>query len=262
MSGSADVLLASAIAIAALMLGTWLLSVIVKNASIVDITWGLGFVVVAWVSHTVADGNSTRGWVLTLLTTVWGLRLAGYLAWRNIGHGEDYRYKAMRKHHGDKFAVVSLVTVFLLQGVLMWVVSLPVQLGQVSVEPSFGVLGIIGGVVWLVGVSFETIGDAQLVRFKADETNKGKVMQTGLWKYTRHPNYFGDACVWWGLALIAAEAEIGVVGLVGAVVMTVLLRRVSGVSLLEKSLSKRKEGFADYAARTSAFIPMPPKKGK
>ena len=142
----------------------------------------------------------------------------------------------------------------------MWVVSLPVQLGQVSLQPSFGVLGIVGVAVWLVGLSFETIGDAQLVRFKADETNKGKVMQTGLWKYTRHPNYFGDACVWWGLALIASEAEIGVVGFVGAVVMTILLRRVSGVALLEKSLSKRKEGFAEYAARTSAFIPLPPKK--
>ena len=260
MSGSADVLVASALAIAILMLGTWLLSVIVKNASIVDITWGLGFVVVAWVTHFVADGNSTRGWVLTALTTIWGVRLAGYLAWRNIGHGEDYRYKAMRKHHGDKFAIVSLVTVFLVQGVLMWVVSLPVQLGQVSREPNFGALGFIGIVVWLVGLCFETIGDAQLARFKADATNKGKVMQTGLWKYTRHPNYFGDACVWWGLALVAAEAEIGIVGLLGAVVMTILLRRVSGVALLEKSLSKRKEGFAEYAARTSPFIPLPPKK--
>ncbi|MEI6743549.1 MAG: DUF1295 domain-containing protein [bacterium] len=260
MSGSADILLASAIAIAVLMFSMWLLSLILKNASIVDIVWGLGFVVVAWVTHSVADGNEARGWLLTLLTTAWGLRLASYLAWRNIGHGEDFRYKAMRKHYGAKFPLVSLFTVFILQGVLMWLVSLPVQLGQVSMNPSIGVLGIVGVVFFAVGLFFETVGDIQLARFKANTENAGKVMQSGLWKYTRHPNYFGDACVWWGLALIAAEAEIGVIGILGAVAMSILLRRVSGVTLLEKSLKKRKEGYSDYVARTSAFIPRPPKK--
>ena len=260
MSGSADILLASALAISVLMLSMWLLSLILKNASIVDIVWGLGFVVVAWVTHSVADGNESRGWLLTLLTTAWGLRLASYLAWRNIGHGEDFRYKATRKHYGSKFSIVSLFTVFILQGVLMWLVSLPVQLGQVSMNPSIGVLGILGVVFFAVGLFFETVGDIQLARFKANTANAGKVMQSGLWKYTRHPNYFGDACVWWGLALIAAEAEIGVVGILGAVAMSILLRRVSGVTLLEKSLKKRKEGYNDYVARTSAFIPRPPKK--
>ena len=260
MSGSADVLLASAIAIAVLMLAMWLFSLAIKNASIVDIVWGLGFVLVAWVTHSVADGNDARGWLLTLLTTAWGLRLATYLSWRNIGHGEDYRYKAMRKHHGAKFPLVSLFTVFILQGVLMWLVSLPVQLGQVSRGPDIGVLGIVGIAFFAVGLFFETVGDIQLAQFKADTANAEKVMQTGLWKYTRHPNYFGDACVWWGLALIAAEAEIGVVGIVGAVVMSILLRKVSGVTLLEKSLKKRKEGYNEYVARTSAFIPRPPKK--
>jgi len=260
MSGSADILLASAIAIAVLMFSMWLLSLALKNASIVDIVWGLGFVVVAWVTHSVADSNAARGWLLTLLTTAWGLRLASYLAWRNIGHGEDFRYKAMRKHYGSKFSIVSLFTVFILQGVLMWLVSLPVQLGQVSMNPSIGVFGIVGIVFFAIGLFFETVGDVQLARFKSNTANAGKVMQSGLWKYTRHPNYFGDACVWWGLALIAAEAEIGVVGILGAVAMSILLRRVSGVTLLEKSLKKRKEGYNDYVARTSAFIPRPPKK--
>jgi steroid 5-alpha reductase family enzyme len=260
MNASGQVLLASAIAIVILMVSTWLLSVKLKDASIVDIVWGLGFVVVAWTVRLVADGNSGRGWLLTILTTVWGLRLATYLFWRNHGKGEDYRYRAMRKHYGKRFALVSLVTVFGLQGTLMWIVSLPVQLGQVRSTPSLGVVGVIGAVVWAIGLGFESIGDAQLVRFKADPANAGKVMDKGLWRYTRHPNYFGDACVWWGLAIVAAETRLGLFGLVGAATMTLFLRRVSGVTLLERSLVKRREGYTDYVARTSPFVPRPPRK--
>jgi len=243
-----------------LMLGTWLLSLALKNASIVDIVWGFGFVCVAWaVRLRVDDGLAARQNLLVLMTTVWGLRLAGYLFWRNHGKGEDYRYKAMRKHWGPRFPIISLGTVFGLQGVLMFIVSLPVQLGQTRDTPDLGWLAYLGIAVWLVGLFFEVVGDAQLARFKADPTNQGKVMNRGLWKYTRHPNYFGDACVWWGIALVAAETTVGKFGLIGAVVMTILLRRVSGVVLLEKSLSRRKEGYAEYVARTSAFIPRPPK---
>ena len=259
MSSSADVMLASAIAIAILMFATWVLSVAIKNASIVDIVWGSGFVVVAWVSYAVADGDDTRRIVIALMVTVWGLRLAGYLAKRNIGHGEDYRYRAMRKHWGTRFPVVSLVTVFLLQGVLMWIVSIGVQLGQVPETPAFGPIGTMGILVWIVGLAFEAVGDLQLARFKADPANAGKVMDKGLWSLTRHPNYFGDSLVWWGIAIVAAESGLGAWGFLGAAVMTFLLVRVSGVALLEKSLSKRKEGYADYVARTSAFIPRPPK---
>jgi steroid 5-alpha reductase family enzyme len=260
MNASGQVLLASAIAIVILMVSTWLLSVKLKDASIVDIVWGLGFVVVAWTVRLVADGNSGRGWLLTILTTVWGLRLATYLLWRNHGKGEDYRYRAMRKHYGKRFAMVSLVTVFGLQGTLMWIVSLPVQLGQVRSTPSLGVVGIIGAVVWAIGLAFESIGDAQLVRFKADSANAGKVMDKGLWRYTRHPNYFGDACVWWGLAIVAAETRLGLFGLIGAATMTLFLRRVSGVTLLERSLVKRRAGYTEYVARTSPFVPRPPRK--
>ena len=260
MSSSADVMLASAIAIAILMFATWILSVAVKNASIVDIVWGSGFVVVAWVSYAVADGDDARRLVIALLVSIWGVRLAGYLAKRNIGHGEDYRYRAMRKHWGARFPMVSLVTVFLLQGVLMWIVSIGVQLGQVPETPAFGPIGTMGILVWIVGLAFEAVGDLQLARFKADPANAGTVMDKGLWSLTRHPNYFGDSLVWWGIAIVAAESGLGAWGFLGAALMTFLLVRVSGVALLEKSLSKRKEGYAEYVARTSAFLPRPPKR--
>jgi len=257
-----DVLLASVGAIAVLMLATWLLSLVWHDASIVDPVWPLGFVVIAWVTRAVAagHGNDVRQWVLVAMTTIWGLRLSGYLAWRKQGAPEDHRYQAMRRHWGARFAVVSLLTVFVLQGVLMWVVSLPVQLGQTRATPDLGVLAGVGITLWLLGVCFESVGDLQLARFKADPASAGEVMDRGLWRYTRHPNYFGDACVWWGIALVAAETGIGAIGIVGAVVMTVLLVRVSGVPMLERSMPERRPGYVDYVARTSAFIPRPPRR--
>lgn len=250
----------AAITVAALMVATWLLSLALKNASIVDIAWGLGFVAVAWSVRFAVDGVTARQNLLVALTSVWGLRLGGYLFIRNHGKGEDFRYRAMRKHWGPKFPIISLLTVFTLQGVLMYVVSLGVQLGQAATSPSLGVLAWVGVAVWVVGLTFEAVGDWQLAAFKRDPANQGKVMDRGLWRYTRHPNYFGDACVWWGIALVAAETGIGRWGLLGALVMTVLLLRVSGVALLEKSLSRRKPGYAEYVARTSAFVPLPPKR--
>lgn len=252
--------LAAAIAIACLMVVTWLLSLPLRNASIVDIVWGLGFVVVAWVVRLQGDTNEARQWLLVAMVTVWGLRLAGHLFWRNHGQPEDYRYRAMRKRWGPRFPVISLATVFALQGALMWIVSLPVQLGQVRDGDGIGVLAVGGIVLWIVGMFFETVGDIQLARFKADAANAGRVMDLGLWRYTRHPNYFGDTCVWWGIGLVAAESGIGAWGLVGSAVMTVLLVKVSGVALLERSLHKRKPEYAAYAARTSAFVPRPPKR--
>ncbi len=261
MSAVATAMTTAALVIVALMLTTWVVSLVLKNASIVDIIWGFGFVLVAWaVRLRVDDGLAARQNLLVLMTSLWGLRLAGYLFWRNHGKGEDYRYRAMRKHWGPRFPIISLGTVFALQGTLMFVVSLPVQLGQTRDTPDIGWLAIVGIVLWAVGLFFEWVGDAQLARFKADPSNQGKVMNRGLWKFTRHPNYFGDACVWWGIALVAAETTVGRWGLIGALVMTILLRRVSGVVLLEKSLSKRKEGYAEYIAATSPFFPRPPKR--
>ena len=260
MSAAVTAMVVAAATIVALMLVTWLVSLPLRNASIVDLIWGLGFVLVAWAVRLTVDGNSARQWLLVAMVTLWGLRLSAYLTWRNHGNGEDYRYKAMRKHWGERFWWVSLFTVFALQGILMWTVSLSVQLGQVPDDPGLGVLAALGVALWAVGLTFEAVGDAQLARFKADPANAGTVMDRGLWRYTRHPNYFGDCCVWWGITLVAIESGLGAVGIVGAVVMTVLLRRVSGVTLLEKSLKKRRAGYDEYIARTSPFIPRPPKR--
>ena len=256
----ADAMLVAAITILCIMVATWLLSLILKNASIVDIVWGLGFAITSWVLAITIDGDSTRQILLAVMVGSWGLRLGGYLAKRNIGHGEDWRYKAMRKKKGARFGLISLVTVFGLQGVLMWVVSLPVMFGNSDATPGVGPLAVIGVMVWAVGLSFEAVGDWQLVQFKKDPNNAGKVMRTGLWSLTRHPNYFGDALLWWGIGIVGAETGSGVIGFIGPVVMTVFLLRVSGVPMLERSLMKRREGYAEYAARTSAFIPRPPKR--
>jgi steroid 5-alpha reductase family enzyme len=259
MNDTPTALLVAAGAIVALMLVTWLVSVARRDASIVDIVWGLGFAVVAWAVFATTDGNQTRRILLVAMTTIWGLRLATHLFVRNRGKGEDHRYQAMRRRYGGRFAVVSLYVVFGLQGVLMWIVSLSLQLGQTRETPDVGVIAWIGIAVWAFGIYFEAVGDWQLARFKRDPANAGKVMDQGLWRYTRHPNYFGDACVWWGIALVAAETGIGAIGLVGALVMTVLLRRVSGVTLLERSLVKRRPGYDAYVARTSPFVPRRPR---
>ncbi len=260
MNTTPEVLGLSAICIVAMMLVLWISSLIKKDASIVDIFWGLGFVMVGWASWRLSDANSQRGTVLAVLTTLWGVRLGGYLWWRNHGKGEDFRYQAMRRHYGSSFAIKSLIIVFGVQGALMWIVSLPVQLGQMTNDAKIGVVGCIGIVVWAIGFLFESVGDIQLARFKANSANAGKVMDKGLWRYTRHPNYFGDACVWWGIAIIAAESRIGLFGIVGAVVMNVLLLKYSGVPILEKSINKRRPGYEEYQRRTSSFFPLMPKK--
>jgi steroid 5-alpha reductase family enzyme len=260
MSGHLDVIVGVAIGIVVVMVATWVVSLPLRNASIVDIVWGAGFVMVAWVARTIGDGNADRIDLLTAMVTIWGGRLALYLWWRNHGKGEDFRYQSMRRRHGDRFPVRSLVTVFGLQGVVMFVVSLPVQLAATPASPGIGWLAVAGVVLWGVGLFFETVGDAQLARFKADPTNAGTVMDRGLWRYTRHPNYFGDFCVWWGVFLVAAEASDARFGVVGPVLMSFMLLRVSGVAMLERGLVKRREGYADYMARTATFFPRPPKR--
>jgi steroid 5-alpha reductase family enzyme len=257
-----NVFAGTALAVLALMLCVWAYSVKIKDASIVDIVWGLGFVVIAWVTKAIAKGDVTRQWILVALTTIWGVRLAGYLFRRNHGNGEDYRYKAMRKHYGPKFPIISLVSVFGLQGVLMWVVSMPLQLGMMRPSPKgIGILGVIGIVVWIIGFAFETVGDAQLKKFKADPASKGQVMKSGLWAWTRHPNYFGDFCMWWGLFLIAVVGGgFALASVIGPLVMSGLLIKVSGVAMLEKTIGRRRPGYAEYVASTSAFFPRPPKR--
>ena len=239
------------------MLATWSVSLLRRDASIVDIVWGLGFVVVAWASRFVTGASGAGNWLLVAMVTVWGVRLAAYLAKRNLGKGEDFRYKAMRRKHGERFPLVSLYTVFGLQGALMFVVSLPVSLGQRDTDAGAGFVALAGCVVWAIGLYFEVVGDAQLARFKRDPRNEGLVMDQGLWALTRHPNYFGDCLVWWGLAIVASAQGAGLWAFLGALVMTVLLVRVSGAAMLDRLLAKRKPGYAEYMARTSGFIPRP-----
>jgi len=249
-------------AVALLMVSTWIVATIRRDVSVVDIVWGLGFAVVAVCSLVVGDGAAARRVLLAVLVGVWGLRLASYLAWRNLGHGEDRRYRKMRDARGPWFWLISLATVFGLQGLLMVVVALPVQLSAGAEDPRrLGPLAAVGAGLWLVGLVFEAGGDLQLARFKADPVNEGKVMDRGFWRYTRHPNYFGDVCVWWGIFLVAAETAPGRWGVAGPILMTVFLLRVSGVSLLERDIGERRPAYAAYIERTSAFLPRPPRDG-
>lgn len=249
---------ASAVLLGALMGGTWLVSLWLRDASIADIVWGLGFLAVAWMSLALAASASPRGWLLATLTTVWGLRLAGYLLRRKWGKGEDPRYAALRQRTGAAFGRKSLWLVFGLQGLLIWIVSLPVQ-RAIPRGGALGVLDAAGVLVWLAGFFFESVGDWQLARFKARPEHAGRVCDRGLWRYTRHPNYFGDFLVWWGLWLIAFAGGAGLWTVISPLLMSWLLIRVSGVALLEASLSQRSEEYRRYMRRTSAFFPWPPR---
>jgi steroid 5-alpha reductase family enzyme len=249
---------ASGSAILVAMLAVWIVSVFVRNASIVDLFWGPGFAIVAWTAYAFSPVRSMRGWVVCMLATIWATRLATHLAVRNIGHGEDYRYRAMRERYGARFPLASLFLVFLLQGVLMWIVSWPLQAvhGPAATAP-MGVLDGIGVGLWLVGLLIEAVADAQLARFK-QSASPGEVMDGGLWRYSRHPNYFGDFVVWWGFGVLAAAAGAWW-ALVGPAVMSMLLIKVSGVALLESTIAERRPAYRAYIARTSAFVPWPPR---
>jgi steroid 5-alpha reductase family enzyme len=255
-------ILAGGLTIVLYMTVLWLVSLLVKDSSIVDIFWGPGFVVVGWLYYALTpDGYAPRRLLIAALVTLWGLRLGLYLALRNLPKGEDYRYRNWRQQFGGAWWWQSYLRVFLLQGAVMWLVSLPLLVGQAGAEPAFAtLLDGLGVALWSLGFVFETIGDWQLARFKANPANAGRVLDSGLWRYTRHPNYFGDAVVWWGLFCIAASAPGGLLTVISPVVMTTLLMRVSGVALLERNLNRTKPEYAAYIARTSAFFPRPPRK--
>lgn len=239
----------------------WIVSVFLKNASIIDPFWGFGFVVLVFYYLYATGNDSPRVILLTSLVSIWGLRLSAYLLWRNIGHGEDYRYQEFRRDYGpDRYWWISFFQVFLLQGVLMSLVALPL-LG-VMINSLEGTLTIVDGlaiIIWLIGIAFEAGGDYQLTLFKKDYANKGKVLNTGFWKYTRHPNYFGDATIWWSFALFAFISG-SYYTILGSLLMNILLLKISGVSLLEKNLKKTKPQYADYISRTNTFFPWFPKK--
>jgi steroid 5-alpha reductase family enzyme len=230
----------------------------------IDVVWGAGFAIVAVVTLVLALGHGDlwRQVLITVLTCVWGLRLAWHIGRRNRGTPEDPRYVAIMKRAPGHPVAHMVRKVYLPQAVIMWIVSLPVQLGQYG-EAS-GVLStivtVLGVLSWIVGFTFETVGDAQLAAFRADPASKGQVMDRGLWRYTRHPNYFGDAAVWWGLTLLALHHWAGLIGLVSAALMTWLLAKGTGAKLLESSIGRRRPGYDDYVRRTSGFLPLPPRK--
>ncbi|NVO11768.1 MAG: DUF1295 domain-containing protein [Bacteroidales bacterium] len=244
-----------------MMTTLWVISIFLKNASIVDLFWGFGFVVTTIFYFFKTDGFETRKILLLILVAIWGLRLSIYLAWRNIGKGEDFRYAQFRKNYGEhRYWWISFFQTFLLQGVLMWLISAPLLGAQYySTNKGLGILDFIGITIWLIGISFETGGDFQLAKFKVNPENKGKVLNTGFWRYTRHPNYFGDSAVWWGYGLICLAAG-SYLPVLGSILMTALIIKVSGVILLEKSLKETKPQYKEYIEKTSAFIPWFPKK--
>lgn len=253
-----NVFLAGAIAAFGVMVVTWLISLPVRDASLADIAWGLVFVAVAWAVYAAGE-RSDASLLVAILVSIWGLRLSGYLAWRNLGHGEDRRYQAMRAKRPATFWLWSLVGVFFLQAAIGWVVSLPVQSLGAQID-ALSILSWVGVAGFVIGIGFEATGDAQLAAFKRDPSSKGKVMDRGLWRYTRHPNYFGDAVVWWSLWLVAVGAGAAWWTLIGPALMTLFLVRVSGAALLESDIADRRPGYADYIRRTSSFVPLPPKK--
>lgn len=238
----------------------WLISLQLKNSSIVDIFWGTGFVIANWVYFALApEGFPLRKWLVGILVTVWGLRLSLHILRRNWGKPEDFRYQAWRKEAGPRWWWLSFFRVFLLQGILMWIISAPLLATQRGAKPAHLILfDFLGVIVWGIGFFFEAIGDLQLTRFKADPANKGKVMDRGVWRFTRHPNYFGDSAQWWGYYLITAFIG-GWWTIFSPILMTLFLLRVSGVALLEKTLETR-PGYKEYIEKTSAFLPWFPRK--
>jgi len=250
-------------AVIAMMLVVWLVSVAKRDASIADIAWGLGFVLVAWLTFIRADGYPGRSLLISVLTTVWGVRLAAHILVRSWGKGEDRRYQAWRAQYGERYWWVSLFTVFGFQGLLLWVISLVLQVGQISPVPGeLVLLDGLGALLWAAGFNFEAVADWQLARFKSDPANKGKVMDRGLWATTRHPNYFGDSLVWWGFFLITLATPSSAWVVISPLVITFLLLKVSGVSLLEKTIVDSRPGYREYMERTSGFVPWFPKKDR
>ena len=273
----------AAVVVFGLLTLLWAISVAVKDASLIDIFWGFGFLVVAAVCLYLANPKTPYLTLLAALPILWGIRLSLYLGWRNLGHGEDVRYIAMRKRAVKKgmsemgWRVRSLFTIYFGQGLLIMIVSAPIWVGMATstdtiydgVESAtwfvpIGILSILGTLVWLIGFLFEAVGDWQLTQFLKKNKNydgpyeNKPVLDTGLWKYTRHPNYFGNACMWWGIWLVACQAPWGWVTIFAPIIMTLLLTRVSGRDLLERQLKKR-PAYQEYIRRTSGFIPRLPK---
>jgi steroid 5-alpha reductase family enzyme len=246
-----------------LMLVLWAISLLLKNSSIVDIFWGFGFVLSAWLYYFISpEGFPIRKLILLVLATIWGMRLTLHILIRNWGKPEDFRYQKWRNESGKSWWIKSLFQVFLLQGLLMWMISAPLLAAQYfHVASSLIWLDYLAILIWVIGFFFEAAGDAQLSQFRANASNKGKLLNTGVWHYTRHPNYFGDSTQWWAYYLLALAAG-GWWTFFSPIIMTIFLIKISGVVMLEKTLAETKPGYRDYMSTTSSFIPWFPRQNK
>jgi steroid 5-alpha reductase family enzyme len=256
-----ETIVCAAIAVFIYMTAVFAAALVAKDNSIVDIAWGPGFILVALLTLLIGKRFEPRQLLVTALVAVWGLRLAVHIYLRKWGRGEDFRYAKWRRDWGRWFVPRSYLQIFMLQGVFLLIISYGVMLVNASASRLLGALDFAGTAVWAVGFFFEAVGDAQLERFKKRPENKGKIMTTGLWRTTRHPNYFGEAAMWWGIFLIALSVPSGWTAVVSPLAITFLLLRVSGVTMLEKKYAGN-SAFAEYARRTSAFFPLPPKRKK
>jgi len=240
----------------------WLASLALRNSSIVDPMWGIGLVLSNWFCFLLTpDGFPARKWLIAILVTIWGLRLSIHLARRNWGKGEDYRYREWREQAGAKWWWYSYFKVFLIQGAVMCVLAAPfVAVHRSALPATLTIFDMIAVPVWATGFFFEAMGDWQLSRFLANPANRGTLLRTGLWRYTRHPNYFGESTMWWGHYLVAVSVPNGLWAIVSPILITLLLLRVSGVTLLEKAMKEKTPGYKEYVETTSAFVPWFPRK--
>jgi len=263
MQDLAHLLLNDAILSAACFFVLWLISVAIKDPSFIDAWWGAGVALLAWATYLQLAPASPHALLLTALATAWGLRLGVYLIWRWRKHGHDRRYAKMlgdaKTKQGMNFATSSLLYVFAPQMLLQLILALPVMIGQVGPQTSLSWLANTGAALAIFGILYEAIADAQLAHFKSLESNADKVMNIGLWRYSRHPNYFGELCTWWGIYLVACNSAYGAWTIVSPILITFLLTRVSGAPTTEPHLKRSRPDYEAYKARTSAFIPLPPK---
>ncbi len=250
--------LSLSIILAIYMTSWFLISVIKKRNDVADVAWGLGFVLLSWSSVLLSGNFGFKNLFISILITVWGTRLAWHIYKRHKNKEEDYRYLTWRKEWGKYFYLRSYLQVFLLQGFFLYLVSLPVLFINFS-KSIFSIIDLIGIIIWVIGFLFESIGDYQLKKFKEKPENKGKLITTGLWKYSRHPNYFGEVTQWWGIWLVSLLSPYWYIAIIGPITITFLITKVSGIPMLERKMAENPD-FLEYKRKTSVFIPLPPKK--